>query len=362
MRILDPFCGTATTALSAAYHGHEGLTTEINPFLIWLGRAKTDHYTPETIANCHDVALAALASIKRGGSRRIEAPPIHHIERWWSARALEFLCQLQPALEDASQSDVQVRSLLQVAFCRTLMTLSNATHNHQSISFKENRQLPLDFEADLSTIYAEDIAFVLSSASQNPEGRGTVLQGDARFISEVAPGLFDYVITSPPYANRMSYIRELRPYMYWLGFLESGREAGELDWVSIGGTWGIATSRLSEWKPGSEHFENAVLDRILLSVAHHENKNGRILANYIAKYFDDMWTHFKNLKPSLAVGAEIHYIVGNSSFYGVLLPVEQFYTVMLESLGFQSVHCAPIRKRNSKKELIEFDVSAIWNG
>jgi hypothetical protein len=37
MRIYDPFCGTATTALSAAYHGHEGVTTDINPF--WCGWA-----------------------------------------------------------------------------------------------------------------------------------------------------------------------------------------------------------------------------------------------------------------------------------------------------------------------------------
>ena len=40
MRALDPFCGTATTALSAAYHGHGSVTTEINPFLVWLGQAK----------------------------------------------------------------------------------------------------------------------------------------------------------------------------------------------------------------------------------------------------------------------------------------------------------------------------------
>ena len=47
----------------------------------------------------------------------------------------------------------------------------------------------------------------------------------------------------------MSYIRELRPYMYWLSYLRDGREAGELDWKAIGGTWGIATSRVGKWSP-----------------------------------------------------------------------------------------------------------------
>jgi hypothetical protein len=50
----------------------------------------------------------------------------------------------------------------------------------------------------------------------------------------------------------MSYIRELRPYMYWLGYLQNAREAGELDWKAIGGTWGCATSRVGKWNPEYE--------------------------------------------------------------------------------------------------------------
>ncbi len=61
-------------------------------------------------------------------------------------------------------------------------------------------------------------------------------------------------------------------------------------------------------------------------------------------------------------GAEIHYIVGNSVFYGVLMSVERLCAAMLERLGFDNVECRVIRKRNSKKELFEFDVSARWPG
>jgi len=175
-------------------------------------------------------------------------------------------------------------------------------------------------------------------------------------------GNFDLVITSPPYANRMSYIRELRPYMYWLGFLDNGRDAGELDWSAIGGTWGVATSRLVDWKRPGEPFKHTLFEAALSRIAHRDNKNGKILANYVAKYFDDMWEHFNSLVPVLNKGSELHYIVGNSAFYGVLLSVERLYAVMLERLGFEDVECRAIRKRNSKKELFEFDVSARWSG
>ena len=62
----------------------------------------------------------------------------------------------------------------------------------------------------------------------------------------------------------------------------------------------------------------------------------------------------------LASGAELHYIVGNSTFYGTLISTERLYAEMLIELGFDKVERHAIRKRNSKKELIEFDVVARW--
>ena len=46
-RVLDPFGGTGTTALLAAQMGYPATLVEINPFLVWLSRAKTRLYTPE---------------------------------------------------------------------------------------------------------------------------------------------------------------------------------------------------------------------------------------------------------------------------------------------------------------------------
>jgi hypothetical protein len=39
---------------------------------------------------------------------------------------------------------------------------------------------------------------------------------------------------------------------------------------------------------------------------------------------------------------------------------EMLYAEMLSALGFQNVECKAIRKRNSKKELVEFDVVGQW--
>ena len=40
----------------------------------------------------------------------------------------------------------------------------------------------------------------------------------------------------------------------------------------------------------------------------------------------------------------------------------KLYVVMFERPGFEGIACRAIRKRNSRKELFEFDVSAKWTG
>lgn len=359
-RVFDPFCGTGTTALSAAYHGHEGITTDINPFLVWLAQAKSAHYTPKQIATTREACVSALELVRHKSIEPVPAPPIHNIERWWNPQSLEFLRYLRAAISEATNERSVERTLLLIAFCRSLIELSNAAFNHQSMSFKDDGQLDIDFDVDMTCVFSEDVRFVLSGASENPIGKSHVIFGDSRNPAKVVEDPVDLVITSPPYANRMSYIRELRPYMYWLGFLINGRDAGELDWAAIGGTWGIATSRLTDWKRPPGHFQSAHLSGALDGIAHADNKNGAVLANYVAKYFDDMWCHFQCLTPVLARGAELHYIVGNSTFYGSLVSTELLYAEMLTELGFNNVECRAIRKRNSKKELVEFDVVARW--
>ncbi len=355
-RIFDPFCGTGTTALSAAYHGHEGVTTDINPFLVWFAQTKTARYTTKEIAAAQDACVVALDLVQRKAIEPVAAPPLHNIERWWSPKSLEFLCLLRAAIATVTEERTAARNLLLIAFCRSLIALSNAAFNHQSMSFKDDAQLALDFDLDMAGMFAEDLRFVLQGAAENPVGKAAVALGDSRHPADVVKEACDLVITSPPYANRMSYIRELRPYMYWLGFLLDGRNAGELDWTVIGGTWGIATSRLIEWQRADEHFKSERLSGVLDQIAHADNKSGVVLANYVAKYFDDIWAHFQGLLPILAPQAEVHYIVGNSTFYGTVVATELLYAEMLSALGFHHVECKAIRKRNSKKELVEFDV------
>ena len=352
-RVLDPFSGTGTTALCAAERGRHGTGVELNPFLVELGRLKLRRFARATPRRTTEAAERVLEAVAAKDAVRAPAPPIHNIARWWAAPVLDWLQRLRAAV-DAEKG--VARELLGVAFCRTMIALSGAAFDHVSMSFKEPA-LPADVEAAGAERFRADVEAVRAGAAENPPGRGALLRGDARTLAPLE-GEHDLVVTSPPYPNRVSYVRELRPYMYWTGHLHEAREAGELDWRAIGGAWGVATSRLASWTPRAAAARPSALEALLPRVREAHPKNGPLLAAYVDRYFEDMATHLDALRPHVRRGGSLHYVIGNASFYGELVPAEALLAELMERAGFVAPEVELLRKRNSKKELFEFVVHA----
>ena len=364
--VLEPFSGTGTTPLACASLGIRCHAVDINPFLVWLGNLNLPR-SDAGAARAGKAAAARIADKAREQNSHAWKPDLHQIEKWWDASTLCALAALCDAIRNPSRASAEgVSDLLRVAFCRVMIQSANVSFGHQSMSFKKHdNDARLVVETPTRTVNRIADAFVVAANEiadslgiEPPAADCRVFLGDSRdltaVLSERGRG-YTAVITSPPYPNRMSYIRELRPYMYWLGYLSDGRAAGELDWKAIGGTWGCATSMLNTWTPNGHgeipfpHFSRIVQDI---------GKGHALLGRYVHKYFEDIRGHMVGLSQVLAPGARCHYIVGNSKFYDTMLPVEGIYAAMFEDAGFVNVSVETIRKRTSKKELFEFIVHA----
>ena len=363
--ILDPFSGTATTTLASVTQGLRAHSVDVNPFLVWLGNLKVQQFAPSVAEELRTHGRRIAKAIKNTGKPRW-IPNLHQIEKWWAQETLLLLADLFARVNECDASATSV-DLLKIAFCKVMIATSNASFGHQSMSFKKPRQveqaqrtlfaeLESDGQADVAHLFIKAVDEVAEGlASEVPTARGEVFLGDSRHLDKVLKkSAYSTVITSPPYPNRMSYIRELRPYMYWLGFLESGRQAGELDWQAIGGTWGCATSNLSDWQPANGEVAFPHFDDIVAAIS-QENP---LLGKYVHRYFDDIKLHLRSLREIMTPHGRCFYIVGNSKFYDTMLPVEEIYAALFEDAGFTDVGWKVIRKRNSKKELFEYVVHA----
>ena len=367
--VLDPFSGTGTTPLVSASVGIPAHSVDVNPFLVWFGNIKVGQYDHTTVEALRIAARQINDTIRlRERSSEIWMPELHQIEKWWDLTVLQMLGNLFAHIRQAHQQHIAVvQDLLKIAFCRTLIETANVSFGHQSMSFKkpatskQSSFLEDERYFDPCEIVLTRFSFIVEEMAQTliadqPVAPAKVFLGDSRDLESALPERgYTKVITSPPYPNRMSYIRELRPYMYWLGFLTNGRQAGELDWAAIGGTWGCATSNLNSWQPDLlKTIPYPNFDRIVFNVS-QENK---LLGQYIHKYFQDIKTHLHSLRKVLSRRGQCYYIVGNSKFYDTLLPVEEIYKALFNDCGFKNAQVKRLRKRSSKKELFEYVVYA----
>jgi hypothetical protein len=360
--VLDPFAGSGTTGLVCATKGINCDLIEINPFLSWLAQVKTQHYTDTELLEAELISNRIAETAFHCNQSDLWIPPMSNVNRWWSENRLLALASIIYALKKMQHlCSSSVLSLLQIAFCKVAINWSNASFNHQSVSLKKDVtseiQTTLSDKPEKIVIIEDFVARVneiVTSARQPILTKTKVYTGDSRFVATITSNYYDCVITSPPYPNRISYMREVRPYMYWLGYLNYPSEAGELDWEAIGGTWGVATSRLARW---SSHEAQITFDGFA-NIKHEIAIKSPLLANYVHKYFFDMASHFSSLKNRLTPGAQLFYVIGNSKFYDTIVPAEQIYVSLLEDHGFKNVNSEILRKRNSKKELYEYLVSA----
>jgi hypothetical protein len=344
--VLDPFCGTGTTLTACAEVGIACRTVDINPFLRWLAEVKSRRYSAVDLERARAL-VAAMSSASRRGKTCGWVPALHRIEKWWDEPTLTAL---SCAFAELDGKRGKARDLAALSFCRVLVEAGNVSFRHQSMSFRERGRAP-----DVATLLTGAFEALRVGAEQPLPGvEAEVLVGDSRRLQQLfPPNSLGSVITSPPYVNRMSYIRELRPYMYWLGFLDDGRQAGELDWQAIGGTWGVATSKLTSWQPQAK----LELPRLRPLVAKIEHRSP-VLARYVERYFHDMDQHLQSVSRVLARGGRAHYVIGNSKFFDVVVPAEKLFADLFTRHGFGAVKTRVLRRRTSKKELFEYLVSA----
>lgn len=357
--VIDPFCGTGTTALTCAERGIPCDSFDINPFLVWLATAKIAAYDTRDTEQAQSVIESM--SGEQGQAVAGFSPPMANIERWWDRDAIEALGRARNVIASAVVTEA-ARDLMWVAFSRTVIETSKASFRHQSvslkhdISYKHNNPAPISHHAVHQRLkeHLNSVIQATTSVAVAPVAR--IRLGDARNVGDLATDhRYTSVITSPPYPNRMSYVRELRPYMYWLGYLETAAEAGDLDWLAIGGTWGRATSNLVRWSPEPDL---PIVAEIVKDTVSAISNHSAILGTYVHKYVHDAALHVHSLTRVLAPGARLTYVVGNSRFYDVMVHTERIYAALFAWVGMEGISIEQLRKRTSKRELFEFAVHA----
>ena len=359
--VFDPFSGVATVPLCMKYRGISACSIEINPYLFFAGRVKTRTYLDhDAIGACvHDfLARLQVAFRKLPGEdgadkylleHAVFIPKINFPERWWSSgNLMQLVCVRQVLL--SYEAEPHHLDLLKMGVLSVLVPVSNAKHNHVSLSFADKPAEMLDVLTVLKKKY-QDIVEDLRSVAPMPCSEVIVYQGNSKEAASVLPEDMKAtaVITSPPYPNRFSYARETRPHLFFFDFIKDARAVGDLEIHAIGGTWGKATSVLSE----GIFPANSLVESVLAPYTKNIHDEGYLMANYVIKYFNDIYQHASEIAKVCRQRCRLAYVIGNSKFYGHPLPSDEILASIFGHFGFRLDRIDRMRRRQSKTGLYE---------
>lgn len=364
--VLDPFAGVGTTLVEAVLYGHSAVGFEINPYAALASELK---------ANAHQVDADALreeiARFREFYQTALSTNYVPHISHpegfrtrsaFYSPRVLHKVLIVWDFIETVQ--DV-CQDLFRLAFGSTMIRYSNYSYEpslgrRASAGKEDVEDFPVG-EAILAKLeqMAEDIAWFKDALTANANPNIQVIC-DSFFQYEdyLAPASVDLIVTSPPYLNNYHYIRNTRPQLYWLGYARHPKDLKDLEQSNFGKYWQTVRAgtpvRLEFSLPDTDIAER--LDTLGNTNPEKGVYGGRGWANYAASYFNDCYKFALGVKHVLKPGGTALVVIGNSILQGILIPTDQYFSKIAESVGLELVCIETLRATRVGNSIIRSDV------
>lgn len=350
--VLDPFSGAGTTLIECKIQGIDAFGFEINPFLHFVCRVcinwSLNYQTlQEAIAFVEDHFFKSRNNPDFVAT--LQKPTISSIERWWREDVLNDLLLIKNAIQKLPQPEY--RDLLLLALAAVLVPdLTNVTLGRLQLHFIDRSKHVMEAWPTFSAHAKQILSDVKSQLQERHISKAIVFHTDSRSPNAPPDYKAHCVITSPPYPNRYSYVWNTRPHLYFFDHFHVPKQASDLDKITIGGTWGTATSVLAK---GTIAPFNEAVKNSLGSIHEEIRTEDNLMANYVVNYFNELTKQILAMRPYLASNARLAYVVGCSRIKEKFVETDVILAKIFEGLGFVVDSVERIRKRNSGKDLHE---------
>jgi hypothetical protein len=358
-RILDPFGGSGTTALTAAEHGLDSWFCEVNPYLSWLADVKVNQTQlvtePSQLAPLRSLLDTCVSGTLPDSPDVTSAPFLAAEERrpffpdGVAAQVAGVLGWLEQNAEGAIRE--LGRAAVAVSLLPSSLMIRRTDLRRRTATDPKPRQFAEALGYTLSMM-VED----LDPAARAWSAAATQLAGDMRSLAVPADLRFDLIITSPPYLNGTNYCRNTKLELLALGFISGEEGLSKFRTESI--TAGINNVSRRRNQP-DEIEEVEVVARKLDESAYDVR-----IPTLVRLYFSDMREGFKALRSSVTDGAELLLDIGDSRFAGVHVPTHDLLAAVGAQAGWRLLETVPIRERRSYdgSKLVQVVLRLVANG
>jgi DNA modification methylase len=329
--VLDPMMGSGTTLVEALLEGRQGIGLDIDPLALRLGYAKTITINRNKLRELGNKVLKKSQNylldrdkIQSSLSHLFDEKTKRFIDYWFLPNTQRELMALVLAIQDVT--DKIARQFLELTLSSIIVTKSGGVSRARDLAHTRPH---LD-KTKIPKNALEQFSFRLQKNLNSVEGptmngvESLVIEADARSMP-IADGVVNLIVTSPPYANAIDYMRAHKFSLVWFG-----GSVSEL-------------SRLRATYVGSERIEPMVDDllpefpqRIVHELHQLDQKKGAILK----KYFTEMKAIFSEMFRVLREDSAAVVVVGTSTMRGIDTQTHHCLADIAARAGFDVVGVA----------------------
>lgn len=288
--VLDPMAGSGTTIVEALLLRREAFGYDIDPLAVRLCRVKTTWLDPKEmesiglgITNLAQTTMKSESSLRRELMVRFDEVARNFLDFWFLTRTQLELLSLIQAIEKTTESPV--RDFFELVFSSCIIAKSGGVSLARDLAHSRPHRDKLKKPKNAITEFTVRLGKVLRKFHNLPQRvkKVYVSERNAKDVPLPANSI-DLIVTSPPYANAIDYMRAHKFSLVWFGHSLSvlsdlrGRYIGS---EKVGDKWneGLpnraenAVAKLGQFDPGKAK----ILRKYLLEMAQVLGEMNRVL-------------------------------------------------------------------------------------
>jgi DNA modification methylase len=329
--VLDPMMGSATTVVEAIIEGRKGIGLDIDPLALRIGKVKTLNIPINIVREAGYRVLSKANHLltqekrmERALSDVFDPKTKSFIDYWfWPITQRELMALILAIQEEPNPF---CRGLLELTFSSIIVTKSGGVSRARDLAHSRPHLDPEKKPKNALEQFGIRLRKNLNSISQLKQKGGppSIIASDAKKLPIVSETI-DLIVTSPPYANAIDYMRAHKFSLVWLG--ES------VDYLSQMRAGYIGSEGVGSHEPNH-------LPENTRAIAGQLYQCDKKKAAVLAKYFMEMKAVLSEMYRVLRKHAAAIIIVGPSVMRGVDVQTHSCLAEISEQIGFDVVKVA----------------------
>lgn len=338
-RILDPFGGCGTTAVVGTMRGLRSISIDINPFLCFVSRVKSN-----VNVDLGDIQRSFFELVTKLFKPDLDSVPSSILSPVFANKPyfdddalskIKFLKHEIYSIKSAEVRDVFALALasilVKVSRLKRAPDLKYAPHARKHDAFHAFIDVMGIMMQDLITtrIRRRATAKIINDNAIRPQ------KLNGRYDNS-----FDIVITSPPYLNGTNYYRNTKLEMWVLDYIAADEGLSSYRREAV--TASINTTQMSTGLVSRFPYVQRTVGRIA------RNAYDRRIPVMVTGYFNDMAACLETIHRVLKPGRPLVLVIGDSFFGDTHIPTDRFLARIGAEIGFELVKNQNVRRRRSR--------------